>query len=164
MPFQAWQPPWRAALQLTAVTRRLQTLTEQATAGKNRGRARAATAASSTVVVADVKRSLRAIEKGQARLARAAEKIIAGDEPLQRRYQLLRTVPGVGETSALQRLGELVLVPANADVRAVGGLCWFGSAGGQFRVLVEEADADQQGGQSACAPGLVHAGSDGRAS
>jgi len=36
---------------------------------------------------------------------------------LQRRYQLLRTVPGVGETSALQLLGELVLVPANADVR-----------------------------------------------
>jgi len=117
MPFQAWQPPSRAALQLTAVTRRLQTLTEQATAEKNRGHALAATAASSTVVVADVKRSLRAIEKAQARLARAAEKIIADDEPLQRRYQLLRTVPGVGETSALQLLGELVLVPANADVR-----------------------------------------------
>jgi len=116
MPFQAWQPPSRAALQLTAVTRRLQTLTEQATA-ENRGHALAATAASSTVVVADVKRSLRAIEKAQARLARAAEKIIADDEPLQRRYQLLRTVPGVGETSALQLLGELVLVPANADVR-----------------------------------------------
>ena len=74
MPFQAWQPPSRAALQLTAVTRRLQTLTEQATAEKNRGHALAATAASSTVVVADVKRSLRAIEKAQARLARAAEK------------------------------------------------------------------------------------------
>jgi transposase len=95
MPFQAWQPPSRAALQLTAVTRRLQTLTEQARAEKNRGHALAATAASSTVVVGDVKRSLRAIEKAQARLARAAEKIIADDEPL----------------------GELVLVPANADVR-----------------------------------------------
>lgn len=117
MPFQAWQPPSRTALELTAVTRRLQTLTEQATAEKNRGHALAATAASSAVVVADLKRSLRTIAKAQARLARAALQIIAGDAGLQRRFQLLRTLPGVGEISALQLLGELVLIPANADVR-----------------------------------------------
>lgn len=117
MPYQAWQPPSRAALELTAVTRRLQTLTELATAEKNRGHALAATAASSAVVVADLKRSLRAIEKAQTRLVRAALEIIAGDAGLQRRFQLLRTLPGVGEISALQLLGELVLIPANADVR-----------------------------------------------
>lgn len=117
MPFQAWQPPSPAGLQLTAVTRRMHTLTEQATAEKNRGHALAASAANSAVVVADLKRSLRAIEKAQARLARAAGQIIASDAALHRRFQLLRTLPGVGEISALQLLGELVLIPASADVR-----------------------------------------------
>lgn len=117
MPFQAWQPPSRAALELTAVARRLQALTEQATAEKNRLHALAATAASLRLVVADLKRSLRGIEKAQTRLTRAARQIIAGDVELERRFRLLRTLPGVGDNSALQLLGELVLIPANADVR-----------------------------------------------
>jgi transposase len=117
MPFQAWQPPSQAALELTAVARRLQALTEQATAEKNRLHALGATTASLRIVVADVKRSLRGIEKAQIRLTRAARQIIADHAPLQGRFRWLRSLPGVGEISALQLLGELVLIPANADVR-----------------------------------------------
>jgi transposase len=117
MPFQAWQPPSQAALELTAVARRLQALTEQASAEKNRLHALGATTASLRIVVADVKRSLRGIEKAHIRLTRAARQIIADHAPLRRRFHLLRSLPGVGEISALQLLGELVLIPANADVR-----------------------------------------------
>jgi len=117
MPFQAWQPPSRAALELTAVARRIHALTEQGTAEKNRQHALRATALAVPAVAADLKRSLRAIEQAQIRLTHAARQLIAADAQLQRRFQLLCSVPGVGATSALQLLGELVLVPADADVR-----------------------------------------------
>ena len=42
---------------------------------------------------------------------------IAGDARLQRRYQLLRTMPGIGPISAVQILAELALLPADRDVR-----------------------------------------------
>lgn len=117
MPFQAWQAPSSSALQLTAIVRRLHALTEQATMEKNRRHALEATVAGSRIVAADLKRSLRTIEKAKRQLTRAARKVVAGEARLERRYLLLRSLPGVGETSALQLLGELSLVPAHADVR-----------------------------------------------
>jgi transposase len=117
MPFQAWQPPSPAALSVTALTRRLHALTESATREKNRLHALSATATTVKVLVADLKRSLQSIARGQARLAREARKIIAADALLERRFRLLLSLPGVGETSALQLLGELALVPADAEVR-----------------------------------------------
>ena len=47
----------------------------------------------------------------------SARRCIAGDAGLQRRYQLLCTMPGIGEISALQILAELALLPADRDVR-----------------------------------------------
>lgn len=117
MPFQAWQAPSAAALQLTAIVRRLHALTEQSTMEKNRLHALEATTAGVRIVAADVQRSLRFIEKAKRQLTRAARKIVAGEARLERRFLLLRSLPGVGETSALQLLGELSLAPANADVR-----------------------------------------------
>jgi transposase len=117
MPFHQWQPPSPAALSITALARRIHALTETATREKNRLHALAATDTSLRVLVNEVKRSLQWIERSQARLTRAARKIIADDALLQRRFQLLLSLPGVGETSALQLLGELALVPADADVR-----------------------------------------------
>src|SRR5664280_2941604 len=110
MPFQAWQPPSPAALSVTALTRRLHALTESATREKNRLHALSATATTVKVLVADLKRSLQS-------MARGAHKIIAADALLERRFRLLLSLPGVGETSALQLLGELALVPADAEVR-----------------------------------------------
>jgi transposase len=39
------------------------------------------------------------------------------DELLRRRFELLESVPGIGQVSAWQLLGELSLVPADCDVR-----------------------------------------------
>jgi transposase len=117
MPFQAWQPPSPAALSVTALARRIHALTESATREKNRLHALSATATTLKVLVADLKRSLQSIAQAQARLAREARKIIAADALLERRFRLLLSLPGVGQTSALQLLGELALVPVDADVR-----------------------------------------------
>jgi hypothetical protein len=46
-----------------------------------------------------------------------ARRLIARDAELDRRYRLMLTVPGIGETSALQILGELVVFSDAADAR-----------------------------------------------
>ena len=117
MPFRPWQPPSQAALSLTALARRIHALTEAATREKNRLHALSSTETSLKVLVREVKRSLQWIERSQARLTREARKIIAAEARLERRFRLLLSLPGVGETSALQLLGELVLLPADAEVR-----------------------------------------------
>ena len=117
MPFRPWHPPSSAALSLTALARRIHALTETATREKNRLHALSVTDTSLKVIVTELQRSLQWIARSQERLRRAARQLIAGDALLERRFQLLLSLPGVGETSALQLLGELVLVPADADVR-----------------------------------------------
>jgi transposase len=117
MPFQPWQPPSSSALAVTALARRIHALTESATREKNRLHALSATGTSLKVLVADLKRSLQAIARSQARLTRECRKIIAADGLLEGRFRLLLSLPGVGETSALQLLGELALLPADAEVR-----------------------------------------------
>ena len=117
MPFRAWQPPSSVALALSALARRIHALTETATREKNRLHALSVTDTSLKILVTELKRSLRWIERSQAKLTQAARKLIASDARLERRFQLLLSLPGVGETSALQLLGELALIPPDADVR-----------------------------------------------
>jgi len=63
----------------------------------------------------DLTRSLRAQERAIARLTKQVRKLIARDAQLSERFELLDSIPGVGETSAIQLLGELaVLVPISA--------------------------------------------------
>ncbi len=69
------------------------------------------------LIVRDLRRSITSLETAIAKLSREAHKIIAANDPLQRRFLLLQSAPGIGPVSALQLLGELSLVPANCDVR-----------------------------------------------
>ena len=51
------------------------------------------------------------------KLRRQALQGIAADAALRHRYHLLRSIPGMGEISAVQTLAELLLLPADRDVR-----------------------------------------------
>lgn len=117
MPFQRWQPPPAEALQITALARRIHTLTQQCAMEKNRLHAVEATAATLRAIVQDLRRSVRGLETAIAKLSREAHKILAANPELERRFLLLQSAPGIGPISALQLLGELVLIPANCDVR-----------------------------------------------
>jgi transposase len=117
MPFQLWQPPSSAALQITALGRRIHALTQQCTMEKNRLHAVASTQTTLPLIVRDLRRSIASLETAIARLSREAHKIIAPNTPLARRFLLLQSAPGIGPVSALQLLGELSLVPENCDVR-----------------------------------------------
>jgi len=121
MPFQAWQPPATAALQLHALARRLQALTEMQTAEKSRLAAIQATATTPAALRRDLDRSLRSLRRSIARLSGEAVKIIDQDKELKLRFDLLLSVRGsIAATSAIQILAELAVVSPDLDVRQWG--------------------------------------------
>lgn len=117
MPFQAWARPTANTLALWAIARRLEVLTVQRTAEKNRQHAAHVSQAIPGVVRREIARSLRAMEKAIARMREAAARIIAANAELQRRHELLCSIPGVGNVSAIAMLAELAMLPEDRDVR-----------------------------------------------
>lgn len=117
MPFVAWRPPSPAALKLVAVARRLEALTDMLTAERNRLHAARLTAAVPPIIRRDLERSIQTQQRAIERLTRAVEEFILDDPHLRRRYELLLSIPGVGDTSAVHLLAELTLLPDGMDVR-----------------------------------------------
>jgi transposase len=117
MPFTEWKRPSQRALALWAVSRRLGALTKQHTAEKNRLHATSVAAALPTVVRKSILRMLRVIEREIKALRQEARRLIAGETCIEQRYRQLRSVTGIGEVSAVTLLAELMLLPADRDVR-----------------------------------------------
>jgi len=117
MPFTPWVRPKENALALWAIARRLQALTRLCTAEKNRAHAMGLSAAIPAIVRRDIARSLQFHQRALKKLRQQALQCIAADQRLQQRYQLLRSIPGLGEISAVQTLAELLLLPEDRDVR-----------------------------------------------
>ena len=157
LPFQPWRPPSPSALKLLAVARRLEDLTEMHAAEKNRLHAASVSAALPALLRRDVQRSLETLERAVERLTRAAQEFIVADPLLAERYQLLLSIPGIGATSALHVLAELMLLGPHLDVRQ-----WVAYAGLDPRQYtsgssVHEESPHQQGGQQTSAPRPLHA-------
>lgn len=117
MPFRGWTRPTENQLELWSIARRLEALTAQRAAEKNRQHAAGLSRAVPAVVRQEIANSLRFLERSIARLQKEGQRRIAADAQLQSRYELLCSIPGVGKVSALHMLGELVLLPEDRDVR-----------------------------------------------
>lgn len=117
MPFQPWRPPSLAGRQLCAVSRAIHQLTEINVMQKNQLHAAGATQTTPQIVLRELERSLANHQRSIQRLTRQAGELIASDPQLQQRFQLLLSFPGIAETSALQLLGELVLLSPDFKVR-----------------------------------------------
>jgi len=120
MPFQRWQPPTLTARQLCAITRQIHALTVMSTMDKNRLHAANLSETTPKIVRDELERNLAAQKASIGRLTRAALKLIDTDPELKRRFALLvngpQKAPGIAQTSALQILGELVLVGPDFNV------------------------------------------------
>ncbi len=112
MPFQAWARPLACALALRALARRINTLTKDKAAAKNQQHALAFSPETPKAVLCDLKLSIAQLEKRIASLATEAKAFIQAHPTLARPFALLLTVKGIGETSAIALLGELMLLPA----------------------------------------------------
>jgi len=117
MEFVAWTPPPAAVRELRAIARRIAALTLEKTRELNRRHAAGASADTPAVVINDVAVNVGHLERRIAELERHAVALITADSHLQPVYQHLLSVCGIGETTAIQLLGELLVLPADMTAR-----------------------------------------------
>lgn len=117
MPFTPWRAPSRSQLQLRALSRHIDTLTAEHTRTSNRLHAAQASSSTPSSILQDMKRSLVSLHKRILRLRRAAIALVRADPTLHQHFQLLTTIPGVAEISALQLLAETALLSPEMSVR-----------------------------------------------
>lgn len=130
MTFRPWQAPHPAAQQLQVVARRLVQLTGTQTEEKNRLHALTTSGDAPPAVLRDVRQQLRGLKQRLLTLTREAQRLIDETPPLRQAAQHLISIPGIAQTSAIQLLGELALLPPDLTVRQ-----WVASAGLDVRVL-----------------------------
>jgi len=111
MPFTPWQRPSDALLALRAYARRLRTLTDERTAAKNQLHASDFNEHAPKAVLKDIQRGILQLDKRIAVLTREALAFIKETPELKGPYDLLVSVKGIAETSAIAILGELLLLP-----------------------------------------------------
>ena len=112
-----WVPPNLAALRLRAITRAIEDLVGMQTQEKNRQHGLLASRALPALVLRELKQHLGYLKLRITRLRREAVRLIARNPELNRRFHLMLTTPGLGETSSLQILGELAVLPETLDAR-----------------------------------------------
>ncbi len=117
MEFKPWARPGRSALALRAISRHIEALGVEHTRAFNRLHAAQGSMATPRCVVDDLKRSLAGLKRRILKLRRQARAQIEGDERMKEQFQLLTGVPGIAEISALQILGELVLLAPDLNAR-----------------------------------------------
>jgi transposase len=117
MDFVAWRAPSRKGLQLRTLSRYIDGLTVEHTREQNRLHAALGSAATPGCVVQDLLRSLASLQRRMVRLRREAMALIASDAILAQRFELMISIPGIAEISALQVLGELSTLSPEMSVR-----------------------------------------------
>ena len=117
MPWVPWQPPSAVALHLRAITRAIADLSSIHTQQNNRAHAAAASQALPALVIKEMQHHQKYLEQRMTLLRGQALRVIAKDPELDRRFRLMLTATGIGETSALQILGELAVLPDTLDAR-----------------------------------------------
>lgn len=118
MPFVAWQPPARGLLELRQVGRYLVQLSEECTAAKNRLHALSSTQACPTFLRTDLKRGIAALDKRITKIRAKGLALIAQNPSLLAAFNALKSIKGIGETTALSVLGELSVLPRSLNARA----------------------------------------------
>jgi len=124
MPFEPWRPPSLAVLEIRAITRRIEALLRSRTREKNRLHMAERCPEISTTVRQDILQHLKQLDASLRHLKQAALRLVRKDVVLARRFELLVTVRGIAEASALQILAELAPLPSDMTPRQ-----WVAHAG-----------------------------------
>lgn len=117
MPFVAWHAPSRSQLRLRSLSRYTGSLTEQHTRERNQLHAAQGTADTEPSMIRDLKRSLASLERRIVKLRLAAVALVRADDALRQGFDLLHSIPGVAQTSAIHLLAELGTLPPGLSVR-----------------------------------------------
>jgi len=118
MDFRPWQAPDPSHYALHRIARSLHGYVEQATAAKNRLHAAHAVAQTPKLLLKVIKEEIAFLDRIETRLRTEALKIIDHNAKLKRHFDLLISVPGIGQTSAVQLLGELCVLASDLSAKA----------------------------------------------
>jgi transposase len=124
MPFQRWNAPSKTALQLRAITRRIAALSKIVRAEKTRRHAVEASDVVAVLLAKSARNTIAMLEREIAMLRQAALETIASAPILARRIELLTSIKGIGQISAVQILAELMILPSDMTDRQ-----WVAHAG-----------------------------------
>lgn len=117
MDFVAWTRPSNETIALRSFARRIDTLTRQKAAAKNHLHALTATSETPKAVIKDAKLAIAQLEKRIDRLTAEALILIGKHPELERILALLIGIKGIGNTSAITLMGELLLLPPDLSHR-----------------------------------------------
>ena len=117
MDFVAWTRPSDETLNLRSFARRINALTGQKAAAKNHLHALTSTQETPKAVLRDAKLAITQLEKRIDRLTADALILIGKHSELTRILALLIGIKGIGETSAIALMGELLLLPPGLSHR-----------------------------------------------
>ena len=125
MAFEPWQRPSDQALTIRACARRLEALTHSRTQAKNQLHAASRSKLTPTVVLDDLRLSIKRSDAQIANLRRHTTAVVGADEHLSAIFELLLTVKGIAEASAIQIMGEVLVLPEGMKAKqwvALAGL------------------------------------------
>lgn len=117
MPFKAWQMPDSKILQLRAYSRRIAALTKSKTQMKNQLHAMVSANATPEVVIEEIRESIAFFERQVQRLKEHALEMIYSDEKLKFSFEIVTSIKGVAEASAIQLLSEVLILPKDMKDR-----------------------------------------------
>lgn len=117
MDFVAWTRPSNERLTLRSFSRRINALTRDKAAAKNHLHALSFTRATPKSVLRDARLAISQLEKRIARLSQDALSLIESNTEFNHVFELLLGVKGIGETSAIALMGELLLLPPGLSHR-----------------------------------------------
>jgi transposase len=111
MPFTAWQPPAPEILELQAVNRRIVQLTTERTREKNRRHASEFAGASGDAIAHDIEVNIHHLERRIERMHDSGLQLVRGVPALATKLAHLVSTKGIGVSSAMRLLAELLVLP-----------------------------------------------------
>ena len=117
MPFTAWIAPSASSMRLRAIVRHIEGLSVQSAQNQNRLHAAHGSNSTPGCIVQDLKRSVASLELRIQRLRREVMTLIRQDDLLRKHFELLVSIPGIAQVSAMQLLAELSTLPSDLTVR-----------------------------------------------
>ncbi len=124
MPFMAWEPPIPAILDLQALSRRISALLVSRAQEKNRLHVEDQLTMRTDVIRQSIERHIDAINAEIEALTEAALETLHTLPVLKRRFELLVSVRGIAQASAINLLAELAVLPEDMTTRQ-----WVAHAG-----------------------------------
>jgi len=117
MDFVPWVCPNNTRLAMRAYARQLAKMTKHQTVAKNQRHSLEATNFTPKAVLRNQRRQIKFCEKEIEVLEKDAVALIKSDKEMKQYFDLLVSIKGVAQTSAIQLLGELMVLPKNMTKR-----------------------------------------------